>query len=171
MEQKMLVGWFSDYRVILGTQMERHFFFTDGRTQSHSYSPFRPHEYCTTVKHIEQLISNNIVTCYFDHIIKVYLCSGSAGPTLHCMVGCPEFWCWRPLLEPSVRRRGGERETRIRFQTIYIHLLPTVDTKHAFSLHKILSTFVRAADLQEIHYLDISRMWPCVFSKDLLASI
>ena len=111
MEQKMLVGWFSDYRVILGTQMERHFFFTDGRTQSHSYSPFRPHEYCTTVKHIEQLISNNIVTCYFDHIIKVYLCSGSAGPTLHCMVGCPEFWCWRPLLEPSVRRRGGERDT------------------------------------------------------------
>ena len=113
MEQKMLVGWFSDYRVILGTQMERHFFFTDGRTQSHSYSPFRPHEYCTTVKHIEQLISNNIVTCYFDHIIKVYLCSGSAGPTLHCMVGCPEFWCWRPLLEPSVRRSGGERERHV----------------------------------------------------------
>lgn len=37
---------------------------------------------------------------------------------------------WSRSLEPSVwRRRRGE--PRIRFQTIYIHLLPTADGKHA----------------------------------------
>ena len=53
---------------------------------------------------------------------------------------CPEFWCWRPLLEPSVWRRWRKRGRRIRFQTIYIHLLPTVDGKHAYTTQRTRSS-------------------------------